>query len=199
MPLWRIVKMIAALKLPYYPAKDYLALEEKAEYRSEYYQGEIFAMTGASISHNRIVSNLNRLIGNALLEQDVCEVFVNDMKVWIFETNSFTYPDIVVIKPPPVTYEGRNDVITNPLLIIEVLSKSTQDHDKGRKFDIYRALPSFKEYVLIDQYSKHITHFIKQDAKYWSMQEMDEQTESFTLQAINVSLKLVDIYQRVIF
>lgn len=192
--------MSVALQLPnYYTLAEYFALEEQAESRSEYYQGELFSMVGASINHNRITSNLHGLLYSALQRSSTFELFVNDMKIRITETNSITYPDIVVIQTPPVFHEERTDTITNPLLIIEVLSKSTEDYDKGKKFDAYRTLPSFQEYLLVDQYAPRLTHFIKQQEKHWLMQEIDAENGQFSLQTLNVTLTLNDIYQRVKF
>ncbi len=192
--------MSIALNLPkHHTLAEYFALEEQLESRNEYYQGEVFDMVGASINHNRIVFNLSRLLGNVLLQHEMYEAFVNDMKVYMLETDSITYPDIVVIQTPPIFHEEREDTISNPLLIIEVLSKSTQDYDKGKKFDAYRTLPSFQEYLLVDQYAPRLTHFIKQQEKHWLMQEIDAENGQFSLQTLNVTLQLNDIYQRVKF
>ncbi|MEN9847552.1 MAG: hypothetical protein RL368_292 [Pseudomonadota bacterium] len=192
--------MSVALNLPkHYTLAEYFALEEQLESRNEYYQGEVFDMVGASINHNRITSNLHGLLYLALQQSNTFELFVNDMKVYMLETDSITYPDIVVIQTPTIFHEEREDTITNPLLIIEVLSKSTEDYDKGKKFDAYRTLPSFQEYLLVDQYAPRLTHFVKQQAKHWLMQEIDAKNEQFSLQTLNVTLQLNDIYQRVNF
>jgi Uma2 family endonuclease len=193
-------QMSIALNLPKnYTLAEYFALEEQLESRNEYYQGEVFDMVGASINHNRITSNLHGLLYLALKQNNTLELFANDMKVYIVETDSITYPDIVVIQTPPVFHEEREDTITNPLLIIEVLSKSTADYDKGKKFDAYRTLPSFQEYLLVDQYSPRLTHFVKQQEKHWLMQEIGTENGQCSLRTLNITLQLNDIYQRVSF
>ncbi len=192
--------MSIALNLPKnYTLAEYFALEEQLESRNEYYQGEVFDMVGASINHNRITSNLHGLLYLALKQNNTLELFANDMKVYMVETDSITYPDIVVIQTPPVFHEEREDTMTNPLLIIEVLSKSTADYDKGKKFDAYRTLPSFQEYLLVDQYSPRLTHFVKQQEKHWLMQEIGTENGQCSLRTLNITLQLNDIYQRVSF
>jgi Uma2 family endonuclease len=185
-------------KIDYTP-EEYLALEATATERSEYHQGEINPMVGASINHNRIVFNLNLLLGNALAQQIQYEVFINDLKVWLPETYSFTYPDVLVVKHPLMMYENRDDVITNPCLIIEVLSQSTANYDKGDKFDSYRTLPSLQEYILVDQYAPHVTQFIQQTAQTWLMRDYKAETDQVELKTLPVTLAMSAIYQRVIW
>ncbi|RMD86186.1 MAG: Uma2 family endonuclease, partial [Calditrichaeota bacterium] len=138
----------------YYTPEEYLALEEAAEYKSEYYKGEIFAMSGASINHNRIVMNLSTELNTALRDTK-CEVFMSDMRLWVEAVQLFTYPDIVILCEQPQFYDDRDDTITNPFIIFEVLSESTKNYDRGEKFEFYRSLPSFQEYILVDQYKVH--------------------------------------------
>ncbi|OAD23139.1 protein containing DUF820, partial [Candidatus Thiomargarita nelsonii] len=124
----------------YYTPEDYLAIEEDAEYRSEYHDGEILAMAGGTFNHNRIAGNIFAALNFSLKDQKAYDVAMGDVKVWIPDTQSFLYPDVMVTAEQLQYYENRKDTITNPLVIIEVLSKSTQDYDRGDKFRSYRTL-----------------------------------------------------------
>ena len=132
-----------------YTREEYLLLEEKAEYKSEYRQGEIVAMTGASLNHNRIIISLSTFLTNAF-ESRSRETFTNDLRLWIERKRLYTYPDVMVICGQPKFVEGRADTIVNPKIIIEVLSKLTESYDRGDKFYAYWALDTFAEYVLVD-------------------------------------------------
>lgn len=182
----------------FYTIKEYLALEETSEYKNEYYHGEIFAMSGASLNHNRIVSNVNAKLNTALFDKK-CEVFSNDLRIWVKSKNLFTYPDLVVLCDPPEFYPDRDDTIANPLLIIEVLSESTKSYDRGDKFMFYRAIPSFEEYILIDQYSVHIEHFTIGSEGKWVLTEYDNLQDILILTKINLHIPLSEIYNKVEF
>jgi len=180
----------------YYTPEEYLAIEEKAEYKSEYYKGEIFAMSGASINHNKIVGNL--LVGLKIdLKDSTCEAFMSDMRLWVEEKELYTYPDIVVICEDPKFYPDRDDTITNPLLIVEVLSNSTKNYDRGDKFQFYRTLPSFKEYVLVDQYDYHVENFYIGSEGQWMLQEYNDKENSLNLFNLEFQMHLQDIYHGV--
>ena len=182
-----------------YTPEEYLALEAVAETRNEYYQGEIFAMTGASINHNRIVNNLLAHLHLALRKPAGGEVFMNDMRVWIEDEAMFTYPDLSILVEAPAFYQSRNDTITNPAILIEVLSDSTSDYDRGRKFECYRTLSSLKEYILVDQYKIHVEHFLKHDSGKWMMSEYKRQDDTLALPGIAFRIGLADIYDKVVF
>lgn len=182
----------------YLTPEEYLALEEKAEYKSEYYKGEIFAMSGASINHNRIVINLAAQL-NLRLRGSKCEAFMNDMRLWVEEKELYTYPDIVVICGDTQFYPDRDDTITNPLLIVEVLSNSTKNYDRGDKFQFYRTLPSFKEYVLVDQYDYHVENFYIGSEGQWMLKEYNDKENSLKLFNVEFQMHLQDIYHGVTF
>lgn len=184
-------------KLLYTP-EEYLALEDRAEFKSEYYQGEIFSMAGASLNHNRIVRNLTVTLSVAVQQQPY-EVFASDVKVSIPESRAYTYPDVLLLREPPQFAEKRNDTVTNPLIIIEVLSESTKDFDRSGKFDLYRTVPSLQEYILVYQDKIQVEQFIKQGAKQWLMQEYDAADEILTFANVPVQLALADIYAKVSF
>ena len=182
----------------YYTPEEYLALEETAEYKSEYYRGEIFAMAGASINHNRIVSNLNVILSQKLLKKN-CEAFVSDMRLQVEPRDLFTYPDIIEVCGKPQFYQNRDDTITNPQIIFEILSESTKNYDRGEKFEFYRAIPTLREYVLVDQYKIHVEHFSIIETGKWILTEYDDVHHDLKLTAVDLTIPLQTIYSRVEF
>jgi Uma2 family endonuclease len=182
----------------YYTPEEYLALEEKAEYKSEYYKGEIFAMAGGTINHNQITGNLYTELSQSLNDKD-CRVFISDMRLWVDEKDLFTYPDIMVICDKPEFLENRNDTVENPLIIIEVLSESTKNYDRGEKFMFYRALPTLREYILVDQYKVHIEQFYIGSEGKWVLTEYNNADDILKLVNLDIQIPLVDIYRRVEF
>jgi Uma2 family endonuclease len=142
----------------YYTPAEYLEFEEASEYKSEYYQGEIFAMSGATANHNFISGNLLTGLNNAQKTHN-CFAFMNDMRLWINTKNLFTYPGLMIVCSKLEYYANRKDTITNPKIIIEVLSESTENYDRGKKFLFYRSISTFQEYILVDQYTTHIEQF----------------------------------------
>ena len=142
----------------YFTPEEYLDLEETAEYRSEYYQGEIFAMTGGTVNHNRIARDICQALTEDF-EEKPCEVFMNDVRLLVQDNGLYTYPDLMVVCGDIVFAEGRDDTITNPIVLVGVLSKSTGDYDRGPKFELYRALDTLQDYVLVDQVKVHVEHF----------------------------------------
>jgi Uma2 family endonuclease len=137
----------------YLTPEQYLEIERKAEYKSEYYQGEMFAMAGASLAHNRLATALIVDLGQQL-RRGPCEVFGSDMRVAVDATGLYAYPDASVCCGGPQLADGHNDVLLNPVLIVEVLSPSTELYDRGDKFKHYRTIPSLREYLLVA--SEHI-------------------------------------------
>ena len=176
--------------------EEYLEFERTSEYKHEYYKGEIFAMTGASARHNTINFNTGVTLG-AQLKGTRCRGYANDQRVKIPATDLYTYPDLAIVCGEPV-YE-QSDTLTNPALIVEVLSPSTQDYDRGQKFDHYRKLPSLAEYLLIAQSRCHVIHYARQSENTWLMSEYDDLQSVITLPAINCRLPLADVYDRVEF
>jgi Uma2 family endonuclease len=178
--------------------EEYFALEESADYRSEYRDGEIVPMTGGSINHNQIVVNLIIALTLALREQDY-HVYGNDLRLWIPRYRQYTYPDVLILKGEPVFEEGRTDTVLNPNIIFEVLSKSTSSRDRGDNFTYYRSLPQFQEYVLIDQYQIHIEQFSKTPEGNWLFSEYDAEDGVLTLVSPNCQIPYRQIYERVKF
>jgi Uma2 family endonuclease len=185
----------------YYTPEEYLELEDKAEEKSEYFNGEIFTMAGASVNHNRIINNLYFILRVKFekLKQFNCEVFTSDIKIWIEKEKTYAYPDLLIINGEPVYVENRNDMIANPKIIIEVLSDSTQNFDRNGKFDIYRTLPSLQEYILVSQDKIQIEYFNKIAEKHWEMHEYNETDSRFSLANFPVEIVLQDVYENVEF
>ena len=185
-----------ALEKHHYSPEEYLALEETAEYKSEYYRGELFAMVGASVNHNQIVSNLHASL-HLHLKHKPCRVFMSDLRLWMQEANLYTYPDLLVVCGTLAFAPGRNDTITNPMLIIEVLSESTQAYDRGRKFEFYRTLPTLKEYLLIDQYRFYVEQFSKNSENKWVFSEYTPSQKKLILSSLDFQLSFQDLYDKV--
>jgi len=182
----------------YYTPEEYLALEETAIDKSEYHDGEIIPMTGGTTNHNKLAGNFYKKFPLTVNDQDY-EIFINDVRLWIPLTRRYFYPDIMVIQGEPV-YQGTNKtVVTNPLVIIEVLSNSTKDYDRGGKFLFYRSIPEFKEYILIDQYSYHIEQFAKNSNRKWELTEYDSSESVLTLESVEFQMPLREIYERINF
>jgi Uma2 family endonuclease len=147
-----------------YTPEEYLALEVEAEGRHEYRNGEIIPMSGGIPTHNEIVSNLMFAIRSALksaLQSQDYSIFVADQRLWISETNTYTYPDVVVVPRPIELQPGRKDTIANPIFLAKVLSKSTKAYDRDEKFAAYRTITTFQEYLLIDQTQPHVEQYLK--------------------------------------
>jgi Uma2 family endonuclease len=152
----------------------YLRAEEKALHKHEYHNGIILPMAGAKLQHNLLAQKAATLIDTFLEEQNLpYKVSNSDTKIRIDLFDKIVYPDAVVICETPVFYQNREDIITNPLVVVEVLSKSTERHDQGDKFGWYRSLPSFKEYVLINQDYKRVSVFTRQSDDSWLLRDYD--------------------------
>jgi len=177
---------------------DYLEREEKAQDKSEFIQGAIIPMAGASANHNRLTINLSRLLP---LEVGGCgyEIFVSDMRLWIAETGSYFYPDVMVIAEEPIFTDSKQMVVTNPCLIAEVLSASTEGFDKNQKFGFYRSIPQLQDYLLIDQSCYRIEHYQKVGDRQWLLTELMGETAELDLGSMDIKIKLAEIYKRVNF
>lgn len=179
-------------------AADYLALERQAETKSEYLNGRIYAMSGASEEHNTIVFNLARRIGNQL-DKKPCRGYVNDMRVKVSPTGLYTYPDVVVVCGEPRFEDQHADTLLNPTVIIEVLSDSTEGYDRGEKFAHYRALPSLSDYLLVAQDQPRIEHYQRQPDGRWLYSAADGLEAQVEIANIGCVLHLAEVYERVAF
>lgn len=190
--------MTLAKETQYYSPAEYLEFEINSEIRHEYIDGLIIPMTGGTPDHNQITGNFYAVLNFALKRQPY-QVFVTDQRLWIPQKRIHTYPDVMVVQTPLVFAEGRNDTITNPIMIAEVLSKSTKGYDRDEKFAAYRTIPSFQEYILIDQYTMHVEQYIKTDRRKWTFLEYEDSNDILNLASISCEISLVDIYDKVDF
>ena len=186
----------AATKIRFTP-QEYLALERKSETRNEYYNGEIFAMAGASREHNLIVANLLRDIGNQL-EDRPCESYPSDMRVSIEATGLYTYPDVSVVCGEPRFQDREVDTLLNPTVIVEVLSPSTEAYDRGDKFRHYRRIDSLREFVLISQDRMMVERYTRQ-GKDWVLSDMTDPDQVLKLESIGCQIPLDRIYAKIKF
>jgi Uma2 family endonuclease len=182
----------------YVTPEEYLALERAAERKSEYLDGEIVGMTGASWRHSLITANLIRELGQQLKGRP-CEVLSGDMRIWVPATGLYTYADAVVVCGEPALADGHFDTLTNPTVLIEVLSPNTRDYDRGTKFVHYRSLGSLREYVLVSQDQPLVEHYGKQGDGNWLLSEQADVSATVALASIGCQLAMAEIYDRVRF
>jgi Uma2 family endonuclease len=173
-----------------------LELERAADFRSEYLDGEIFAMGGASPRHVLIVTNVAGELRSQLRDQP-CTVYSTDLRVQVSRDGLYTYPDVVVICGRPTYSDDQRDMVTNPQVIVEVLSKSTKNYDRGEKFEQYRKMESFVEYLLIAQDRTHVEHYIRQADGTWLLSETDDPATTIELASVVCRLPLAEIYAKV--
>ncbi|HAS50942.1 MAG TPA: hypothetical protein DCS21_04095 [Gammaproteobacteria bacterium] len=177
---------------------EYLDQERRAENRSEFYHGQIYAMAGASRAHNLIMVNLTRELSQQLKGRP-CEVYSSDMKVKVKPSGLYTYPDVTVVCGEPRFDDAQNDILLNPKIIIEVLSPSTEACDRGDKFEHYRRLASLSDYILVSQHRCRIEHFSRQADGRWLLVEVNDLQADLALDSIGCALPLAEIYERVVF
>lgn len=180
-----------------YTPEEYLVLEEKAEYRSEYENGAIVAMADGSFNHVQITSNVARRLGNRLNGQ--CSVLTTNMKVWVEKRGKFYYPDATIICGRPKFYQNRDDTIINPQILVEVLSKSTEAKDRTEKFWSYQLLDSFQEYILVSQDKAAVEQFVRQGDGSWRYLAVIGEESVLKLTTVEAELDLREVYQSVDF
>ena len=174
--------------------EDYLLYERAADTKHEYFQGEIFAMSGASFKHNRISTNAIFSLRSSLKGKN-CFPYGSDLRIHIPENSLFTYPDISVICGEIESTDDKFDTATNPKVIFEILSPSTKNYDKGGKFSLYRQIYSLQDYILIDSESVMVEKFSKNDDGSWTLHEFKNINDSFLIRSIEVNLLLSDLYE----
>ncbi|MEA5602931.1 Uma2 family endonuclease [Nostoc sp. UHCC 0252] len=193
-------------KQRYYTPEEYLELEEAADYKSEYIDGEIIPMAGGTVNHNQIALNLSTELNFAFKKQNY-RVFMGDVRLWILQKLTYTYPDVMILAGEPEFFNNRKDVILNPHIIVEVLSKSTKGYDspaetlceRQDKFEAYRTISTFQEYLLIDQTRIYVEQFSKIGKKQWTLREYDEEDEAIALVTVPFEISLQDLYNKVKF
>ncbi len=190
--------MAVPQKKPFVTPEEYLRLEREAPYRSEYYGGEIFAMAGGSPTHSVIIAAILRELGNSL-KGNRCAPYDSNLRIFVPADGLYTYPDASVICGPLELVPGADDMITNPTLIVEVLSDSTEAYDRGKKFAHYRALPSFAEYVLVSQKEPLVEVFFRMADGTWQLTPTRGREAIVRLQSLGIELPLAEVYDRVEF
>lgn len=188
---------MSALPESFLTTEEYLSIERKAEYKSEYSDGEMYAMSGASREHNRITVNLIRVVGNQL-RGGSCEPFSGDMRVRIPFPRRYVYPDLVIACGEAEFEDDELDVLLNPVVVVEVLSASTESYDRSTKRSWYRRIESLREYVLVSQDSPHVERYVKRD-EGWVLTDTDGLEATVRLESIGCELALSEIYDRVTF
>jgi len=184
--------------VPQLTSQEYLAIERDLEQKHEFYRGEMFAMSGATVAHNIITVNLTASLHTQLKGRD-CQVFANDMRVQIQPTGLYTYPDAIGTCEQPQFEDDQFDTLLNPQVIFEVLSDSTEKYDRGKKFEHYRQIESLREYILVAQDHPQIERFARQQDRHWLLDEASGLDAMLHLPTIDCTLKLADIYAKVQF
>lgn len=178
----------------YYSEQEYLEIERDASYKSEYYNGEIFAIAGAGHNHNRIVENLSIEIGG-FFKGKSCRTFSSDQRIHIPETGLYTYPDLFIVCDKNQYLDDKKDTILNPTVIIEVLSDSTEAYDRGKKFHFYRSIASLQEYVLINSRSFAAEVFRRNEEGFWVLtSEAYNLNDKLEISSVGLTLPMTDIY-----
>lgn len=190
--------MVAQLELKYYTPEKYLELEEKSAIKNQYLDGEIIPMAGGTTNHNQITINFCRAFPLTIGDRDYY-IYINDVKLWIPDYRFYTYPDLMIIEGKPIYQSENKNIVTNPKIIIEVLSDSTQNYDKTEKFRAYRSLPSLQEYILIAQSSYYVEQYIKQTEQQWLFNVIEGKNNHLSLASIDFSILFSSIYQRIVF
>jgi len=187
---------MSAVPQPFIPLADYLEGERLATARHEYLDGAVYALAGGSRNHNLIVANLIAEL-HGQLKQRSCTVFPSGLRVKVSATGLYTYPDVSVVCGEAWFDDSHNDTLLNPTLLIEVLSPSTENYDRGGKFQQYRRLPSLREYLLVAQDSYHIEQYVRQTDHQWLLIEIDGPDAVVVLESIGCHLSVCDIYAKV--
>jgi Uma2 family endonuclease len=176
----------------------YLAQEDSAAVKSELIEGDIIPVAGASANHNILTGKFHARLLLAL-EDLAYAVFMSDLRLWLPLHESYTYPDVMVVAGAPQFTDSKQTAITNPRLIVEVLSDSTEGYDKSAKFRLYRSIPEFEEYILVDQTAYRVEQFTKVDRHQWLFTEWVGEAAVLALRSVPVEIALKDLYKRVEF
>ena len=178
-----------------YSVDEFLRAEDAAEARSEYVDGQIFAMAGGTDSHIQISFNLTKILAEKL--RDKCRAYQSEMKVRVEQTNAFYYPDVTLVCGNQRFFRGRRDVVENPILLVEVLSDSTKEYDKNDKFFAYQNIESFKEYLLVSQDKHVIQQYIRQPDGNWKIKATFGMDSTVYLESVDVAIPMRDVYDLV--
>jgi Uma2 family endonuclease len=189
---------MSASRQPRLTPEQYLAIERAAEFRSEYYDGHMYAMSGGSYRHAIIIANLIRRLGNAL-EQGPCTVVSNDLRMRVSPAGLYAYPDVIVVCGPPKLSDSHNDTLENPTFLAEVLSASTEAYDRGLKSSQYRKIESLQEYALISQDEPRVEVYRRQPSGDWLLSECAGLDAVCRFASLDCQIALAAIYAKVTF
>lgn len=189
---------MSSVSQPRYSETEYLEIEQGLETRHEFYQGEMFAMSGASRDHNQIAFNLALCLGTQLKNRN-CTAYIADMRVKVTATGLYTYPDGLITCEPPQFADEKLDTLLNPQVVIEILSDSTEKYDRGKKFEHYRRIPSLREYVLISQDHAHVERFLLDENGHWVLSEVTGCDQTLALTSVDCHLPLAELYAKVAY
>jgi Uma2 family endonuclease len=176
--------------------EEYLAIDRAAEVRSEFFDGEMFAMSGGSMRHAQLQANLHGELYIALHGSD-CQAFTSDFRVRVSPGRMYAYPDVTVVCGRPLLADERQDILLNPAVIFEVLSPTTEHYDRGPKFQYYRAIESLTDYILVDQNQIRVEQYTRGDAGTWTLRDYQRPEDELRIDSIGVSLGLARIYDRI--
>ncbi|NJK69938.1 MAG: Uma2 family endonuclease [Microcoleus sp. CSU_2_2] len=190
--------MLVKTQQKFYTPDEYRQLEETAKFKNEYRDGEIVQMTGGTINHSQIIGNIYAFLKSALRGKNA-RPFMSDLRLWIPRYRRGTYPDVMVVEGELVCTEGRNDEILNPIMIVEVLSKSTKGFDREDKFRFYRSIPEFREYVLVSQSEFLVEQYIKNESNQWLFQEYEGESATVSFTSVGVQMSMSEIYELIVF
>jgi Uma2 family endonuclease len=178
--------------------EEYLAVERAAEIRSEFYAGEMFAMSGGTMAHSILGSNFLAELHFALRDRS-CIVFNPDMRIKVAKTELYTYPDVSAVCGQPLFADDKKDSLLNPSLIVEVLSPSTESYDRGRKFEHYRSIETLHDYILVSQDRVLVEHYARQKAAAWLLRAYSQLEEELRIDSLSVAIPLSAIYRGIAF
>jgi Uma2 family endonuclease len=176
---------------------EYLEIERIAEFKSEFFDGEIFAMAGGTANHSLIGTNVARAVGDQL-DHSPCAAYNADLRIKVAATGLLTYPDLSVICGPLHFIDGTNDTVTNPTVLVEVLSDSTEAYDRGKKFEHYRQIPTLREYLLVSQHEPRIDQFVLNEGR-WVLNEAVGLDKSIDLPSLHIRISLAKVFAKVTF
>jgi len=189
---------MSTLPHPRLTAQEYLEVERKAEFKSEYYNGEMFAMSGATFPHNRVKENLSVLIGTQI-KGGPCQSLSSDMRVKVSRTGLYTYPDIVIVCGNPELEDEHLDTLLNPQVVIEVLSESTANYCRTKKYRHYQQIGSLREYILVEQDEPVFEQYARQPTGAWARTDVEGLDQEFAFATVPVRVRLADVYAGVTF
>lgn len=188
--------MAVAHKRTFTP-EEYLAREEYSEIRHEYINGEIFDMAGGTANHNLIVGNTQYALRTGLRKKP-CKVFAEGLRLRIEKSNIITYPDVMVICGKIEFDRGRQDLVLNPIVLFEVMSKSTRHYDRTDKFAAYRQILSLQEYVMIEQERVYVECFRKTKSRLWALDAYQDLAGQLKLESLGIELAIAELYQGIV-